>query len=74
MPTIFFSLGLLSSYRTSICSVELNAKVSIRPTGVVAGGEDYPTDGFIFPDQAGDGRCGHYPVVSDDQATHLKKC
>lgn len=65
---------LLSSYHTSICSIEFNAKVSIRSTGVVAGSEDYPTNGFVFPDHAGDGRCGHYPVVSNDQATHLRKC
>lgn len=65
---------LLSSYHTSICSIELNAKVSIRSTGVVAGSEDNPTNGFVFPDHAGDGRCGHYPVVSNDQTTHLWKC
>lgn len=65
---------LLSSYHTSICSIELNAKVSSRSTGVVAGSEDDATDGFVFPDHTGDGRCGHYPVVSDDQATHLRKC
>lgn len=65
---------LLSGYRTSICSVELDAKVPLRSAGVVTGSEDDPTDGFGFPDHTGDGRRGHYPVVSDDQATHLRKC
>lgn len=64
----------LSSYHTSICSVELDAKVPLGSTGVVTRGEDYPADGFAFPDHTGDGRRGHYPVVSDDQATHLRKC
>lgn len=65
---------LLSSYHTSICSIELNAKVSIRSSRVVAGSEDDATDGFVFPDHTRDGRCGHYPVVSNDQTTHLRKC
>lgn len=65
---------LLSSYHTSICSIELNAKVSIRSTGVVAGSEDDATDGFVFPDHTGDGWCGHYAMVSNDQTTHLGKC
>lgn len=64
----------LSGYPTSICSVELDAKVPLGSARVVAGSEDYPTDGFVFPDHTGDGRRGHYPVVSDDQATHLRKC
>lgn len=62
---------LLSSYHTSICSIKLNAKVSIRSTGVVAGSENDASDGFAFPDHAGDGWRGHYPVVSNDQTTHL---
>lgn len=64
---------LLSSYHTSVCSIKLNAKVSIGATGIVAGGENDASDGFVFPDHTGDGRCGHYPVVSDDQTTHLRK-
>lgn len=62
---------LLSSYHTSICSIKLNAKVSIRSTGVVAGSENDASDGFAFPDHTGDGWRGHYPVVSNDQTTHL---
>lgn len=65
---------LLSSYHTSICSIKLDAKDPLGSTGVVTCSEDYPTDGFVFPDHAGDGRRGHYPMVSDDQATHLRKC
>lgn len=65
---------LLSSYHTSICSIELNAKVSIRSTRVVAGSEDDATDGFVFPDYTRDGRRWHYPVVSNDHSTHLRKC
>lgn len=65
---------LLSSYHTSICCVKLNAKVSIRSTRVTAGSEDDAANGFVLPDHAGDGRRGHYPVVSDDQTTHLGKC
>lgn len=65
---------LLSGYRTSICSVELDAKVPLGSAGVVTGSEDNPTDGFVFPDHTGNGRRGHYPMVSDDQATHLRKC
>lgn len=40
----------------------------------MAGSKDNPTDGFAFPDQAGDGRCGHDAMLSNDQATHLWKC
>lgn len=40
----------------------------------MAGSEDNPTDGFAFPDHAGDGRCGHDPVLPNDQASHLRKC
>lgn len=64
---------LLSSYHTSVCSVEPNAKVSIGSTRVMAGSEDDAANGFVFPDHAGDGRCGHYPVVSNDQTAHLGK-
>ena len=65
---------LLSSFQTSVCSIELYAKVSIRSPGVVAGSEDDATDGFVFPDHTGDGRRGHDPVVSNDNTTHLRKC
>ena len=58
---------------TSIGSVELNAKVSIRSTGVMAGSEDDAANGFVFPDHTGDGWGGHYPMVSDDQMAHLRK-
>lgn len=40
----------LSCYHTSIGSIEFNAKISIRSTGIMAGGEDDATDGFVFPD------------------------
>lgn len=76
--TLFFLLAhalaclLLSSYHTSISSIELNAKVSIRSTRVVAGSEYDPPDGFVFSNHTGDGRCGHHPIVSNDQATHLR--
>lgn len=59
---------------TSISSVELNTKVSIRSTRVMAGSENDTTDGFVFPDHTGDGRRGHYPVVTNNQLTHLRKC
>lgn len=80
LVTLFIHLAdahacfLLSSYHTSVCSIELNAKVSIRSTAVVAGSEDDATDGFVFPDYAGNGGCGHHPVVSNDHTTHLRKC
>lgn len=64
---------LFSSYHTSICSIKLNAKVSIRSTGIGAGSENDASDGFAFPDHTGDGWRGHYPVVSNDQTTHLGK-
>lgn len=64
---------LLSSYHTSICSIELNAKVSVGSTRAMAGSEDDATDGFVFPDHTGDCRRGHYPMVSNDQTTHLRK-
>lgn len=64
----------LSSYHTSVCHVELNAKVSIRSPRVMAGSEDDATDSFVFPDYTRDGRCGHYPKVSNDHTTDLKKC
>lgn len=76
--TLFFTWPLpqhaSSSPVTSVCCVELDAKVSIRSSGVVAGSEDDASDGFVFPDHTGDGRCGHYPVVSNDETTHLCKC
>ena len=65
---------LHSNYHTSICHIKLNAKVSLRSSGVVAGSEDDATDGFVFPDHAGDGRRGHYPMVSNDQTADLQKC
>lgn len=65
---------LLSDDHTSVCSIKLNAKVSIRSTRAVAGSEDDAPDGFVFPDHAGDGGRGHYPVVSNDQTTNLWKC
>lgn len=58
----------LSSYHTSVCHVELNAKVSIRSPRVMAGSEDDATDSFVFPDYTRDGRCGHYPKVSNDRS------
>lgn len=64
---------LLSSYSTSICSVILDAKVSVGSSGVVTGCEDDAANGFVLPDYTGDGWCGHDPVVANDQTTYLKK-
>lgn len=64
----------LSGYHTSIGSIEFNAKISIRSTGIMTGSEDDATNGFVFHDHTWDGRRGHYPVVSNDQTTHLRKC
>lgn len=62
-----------SHYHTSVCGVKLYAKVSIRSSGVVAGGEDDATNGFVLPDHTGNGRCGHDPLVSNDQTTDLRR-
>lgn len=56
---------------TSICNIELNAKVPIGPPWVVAGCQNDATNGFDLPDDAGHGWGGKDPVLPDDQAANL---
>lgn len=65
---------LISGYHTSICSIELNAKVPIRSTRVMACCENNAANGFVFPDYTGNRWRGHDPMLSNDQTAHLRKC
>jgi hypothetical protein len=60
-------VGNLLRGRSTVVTVELDAEIVVRTTGVVGGGEEDPTVGLSRPDQGGDGRGGEDGVLADDQ-------
>ena len=60
-------VGDLLRGRSTVITVELDAEIVLRPTGVVGSGEEDPTVGLSRPDQGGDGWGGEDRVLADDQ-------
>lgn len=60
-------VGDLLRRGSTVITVELDAEIVLRPTGIVGGGEEDPTVGLSRPDQGGDGWGGEDRVLADDQ-------
>lgn len=58
-------------YCTSIGSIELDAEVSIRSSGVVTGCKDNSTNSFDLPDHTRHSWCRHDAILTNYETTHL---
>lgn len=56
---------------TSIGNIELDSKISIGSSWVVAGCQNDPTDGFDLSNDAWYSRCGEDSILSNNQSTNL---
>ena len=71
MTPCYFKTSSLARL-TSVGTVELDAEVSVRTTGVVAGGEDNPAHCFMFPNQTGHCRGRKDAVLAHNQPLYLQ--
>ena len=55
----------------AVAHVELDPKVLVWATGVVAGGQNEASVGLVLPDEVGDGGGGEETALADNQLGHL---
>ena len=67
-------IGDLSRCRTAVTSINLHAEVSVRPSGVMAGGQDNAARGTRLADEQRGSWREKYAALSNEHAAHAIGC